>query len=135
MSPHGGGLDWVAVSYVASISAQVSFAAYAVWYTRNLTPAPGSTGALHTHREGDASSHREGDASSQRTRSARPDTESIVTTSAGCIGPVSEAQGFVTARGTQGRWRLAWSFFAGSMGAWAVTGPAAYAVHSGKIFL
>jgi len=124
-----GGMDFVAISYFASISAQVSFAAYAVWYTRNLTPAPGSTGALHI-REGDASSRREGDASSQRA-----DTESFVTTGAGCVGPDTEAQGFVTARGTQGRWRLAWSFFAGSMGAWAVTGPAAYAVHSGEIFL
>ena len=50
-----------------------------------------------------------------------------------CTGrSFSSAEGFVTARGTQGCWRLAWSLFAGAMGAWAVTGPAAYAVHAGE---
>jgi hypothetical protein len=31
------------------------------------------------------------------------------------------------------RWRIAWSFFAGSMGAWAITSPPNYAVQSGWI--
>ena len=53
------------------------------------------------------------------TTSANPETESC--------------EGFVTARGTQKRWRLAWSFFAGSMGAWTITGPPAYAVHAGMV--
>lgn len=79
--PTADGVNWVVVSYVASISAQVSFAGYAVWYTRKLRPAAGSTGAL----PGEASVLR-------------------------------DAEGFVTARGTQGRWRLAWSFFAGGCG-------------------
>lgn len=48
-------------------------------------------------------------------------------------GSEDTAEDFVKARGTQGRWRLAWSFFAGSMGAWAITGPAAYAVHAGVV--
>jgi hypothetical protein len=46
---------------------------------------------------------------------------------------VNAAEDFVKARGTQGRWRISWSFFAGSMGAWAITGPAAYAVHAGVL--
>jgi hypothetical protein len=44
---------------------------------------------------------------------------------------LSDAEDFVTARASQGRWRIAWSFFSGSLGAWAVTGPAAYSVHAG----
>mmetsp|Transcript_41579 Transcript_41579/g.98539 ORF Transcript_41579/g.98539 Transcript_41579/m.98539 type:complete len:556 (+) Transcript_41579:204-1871(+) len=43
------------------------------------------------------------------------------------------AEGFATARGSQGRWRIAWSFFAGSMGAWAITSPPNYAVQSGWV--
>ena len=54
------------------------------------------------------------------------------TTAAGS-NDVSAAEDFVKARGTQGRWRISWSFFAGSMGAWAITGPAAYAVHAGVL--
>jgi hypothetical protein len=54
------------------------------------------------------------------------------TTAAGA-NDVSAAEDFVKARGTQGRWRISWSFFAGSMGAWAITGPAAYAVHAGVL--
>ena len=54
------------------------------------------------------------------------------TTAAG-PNDVSAAEDFVKARGTQGRWRISWSFFAGSMGAWAITGPAAYAVHAGVL--
>jgi hypothetical protein len=46
---------------------------------------------------------------------------------------VSAAEDFVNACWTQGRWRISWSFFAGSMGAWAIMGPAAYAVHAGVL--
>jgi len=52
-------------------------------------------------------------------------------TARGSAGALRDAETFVTARGSQGTWRLAWSFFAGSLGAWAITGPAAYAVHAG----
>ena len=48
---------------------------------------------------------------------------------------LTDAEDFVTARASQGRWRIAWSFFAGSLGAWAITGPAAYAVHAGENIL
>ncbi|KAJ1503030.1 hypothetical protein HMI55_002642, partial [Coelomomyces lativittatus] len=38
---------------------------------------------------------------------------------------------FLTARGTQSWLRIGWSFFAGSMGAWAIALPAGYAVEFG----
>lgn len=40
---------------------------------------------------------------------------------------------FITAKGTQGVWRIAWSFFASAMGSWVITSPANYAVFAGWI--
>ena len=38
----------------------------------------------------------------------------------------ASTEAFITARGTQGFWRVFWSFYAGSIGAWAVFLPASY---------
>ncbi|RKO83154.1 hypothetical protein BDK51DRAFT_33502, partial [Blyttiomyces helicus] len=35
---------------------------------------------------------------------------------------------FLTARKSQGPWRIGWSFYAASVGAWVLFGPAQYAV-------
>ncbi|KXZ51913.1 hypothetical protein GPECTOR_11g40 [Gonium pectorale] len=40
---------------------------------------------------------------------------------------------FITARGTQTRWRIAWSFFASAVGAWCITAPPAFAVYTGIV--
>jgi hypothetical protein len=42
---------------------------------------------------------------------------------------------FVTAKGTQGVWRIAWSFFASAMGSWVITAPANFAVFAGWVGL
>lgn len=31
---------------------------------------------------------------------------------------IADTETFITARNTQGRWRIGWSFFAGAVGAW-----------------
>lgn len=47
----------------------------------------------------------------------------------------STAEGFLTARGTQGKWRIAWSFYAGAVGCWAIVTPPAYAAYAGVLGL
>lgn len=42
---------------------------------------------------------------------------------------------FVTARGRVPTWRLAWSFFAGAVGAWVIASPSSYASFAGMIGL
>ncbi|GIL45946.1 hypothetical protein Vafri_3056 [Volvox africanus] len=42
---------------------------------------------------------------------------------------------FITARGTQNRWRIGWSFFASSVGAWCITSPSSFAVWTGILGL
>jgi len=39
--------------------------------------------------------------------------------------------GFITARNSQSMWRISWSFYAGSVGAWCITGPPGYATFAG----
>jgi hypothetical protein len=34
-----------------------------------------------------------------------------------------DAEDFVTARGTQSYWRIAWSFYAGAVGSWVIVTP------------
>lgn len=34
-----------------------------------------------------------------------------------------DTEGFVTARGTQSVWRIAWSFYAGAVGSWVIVTP------------
>ncbi|GLC41104.1 hypothetical protein PLESTB_001792000 [Pleodorina starrii] len=45
------------------------------------------------------------------------------------------AEEFITARGTQNRWRIAWSFFASAVGAWCITAPPSFAVYTGIVGL
>ena len=47
----------------------------------------------------------------------------------------NETEGFITARKTQGMWRIGWSFFAGSVGAWVIVSPSSYATFAGIIGL
>lgn len=42
---------------------------------------------------------------------------------------------FITARRTQNKWRVAWSFFAGAIGAWVIVSPAFYASYAGVLGL
>jgi len=42
-------------------------------------------------------------------------------------------EGFLTAKNTQSRWRIAFSFYAGSVGAWAITTPANYSTFAGWV--
>jgi len=44
-------------------------------------------------------------------------------------------EGFITARKTQPWYRIAWSFYAGAVGCWAVVAPASYSVYAGYIGL
>uniref|UniRef100_A0A0G4FXD4 Sodium/solute symporter n=1 Tax=Chromera velia CCMP2878 TaxID=1169474 RepID=A0A0G4FXD4_9ALVE len=44
-----------------------------------------------------------------------------------------DVQGFITAKHSQSCWRIAWSFFAGSIGAWCTTTPPAYSTTAGWI--
>ena len=44
-------------------------------------------------------------------------------------------ENFITARKSQGKWRIGWSFFAGSMGAWVIVSPASYASYAGLLGL
>ena len=43
------------------------------------------------------------------------------------------SEGFITARKTQGMWRIAWSFYAGSVGSWVITSTASYASYAGYL--
>ncbi|EFJ52719.1 hypothetical protein VOLCADRAFT_115669, partial [Volvox carteri f. nagariensis] len=43
------------------------------------------------------------------------------------------AEEFITARGTQNKWRIAWSFFASAVGAWCITAPPSFAVSTGIV--
>lgn len=43
------------------------------------------------------------------------------------------AEMFTTGKGTQGMWRIGWSFFASAMGGWVITAPANFAVWGGWI--
>eukprot|EP00201_Polytomella_parva_P018345 CAMPEP_0175050242 /NCGR_PEP_ID=MMETSP0052_2-20121109/7157_1 /TAXON_ID=51329 ORGANISM="Polytomella parva, Strain SAG 63-3" /NCGR_SAMPLE_ID=MMETSP0052_2 /ASSEMBLY_ACC=CAM_ASM_000194 /LENGTH=612 /DNA_ID=CAMNT_0016314437 /DNA_START=29 /DNA_END=1867 /DNA_ORIENTATION=- len=42
---------------------------------------------------------------------------------------------FITARHTQHKWRIAWSFFASAVGAWCIAGPSQFAYYTGIIGL
>jgi hypothetical protein len=46
---------------------------------------------------------------------------------------LDDLEGFLTARKSQSRWRIAFSFYAGSVGAWAITTPANYATFAGWV--
>ena len=46
---------------------------------------------------------------------------------------LDDLEGFLTARKSQNRWRIAFSFYAGSVGAWAITTPANYATFAGWV--
>jgi SSS family solute:Na+ symporter len=48
---------------------------------------------------------------------------------------VLQTEGFITARATQPWYRIAWSFYAGAVGCWAVVAPASYSVYAGYIGL
>ena len=42
---------------------------------------------------------------------------------------------FLTARRTQGFWRITWAFFAGAVGSWCIAGPPSFAVYTGILGL
>mmetsp|Transcript_1834 Transcript_1834/g.3736 ORF Transcript_1834/g.3736 Transcript_1834/m.3736 type:complete len:671 (+) Transcript_1834:217-2229(+) len=46
---------------------------------------------------------------------------------------LDSTKGFITASNSQGMWRIAWSFYAGSVGAWCITGPPGYATFAGWV--
>jgi SSS family solute:Na+ symporter len=46
---------------------------------------------------------------------------------------LQDLEGYLTARNSQNKWRIAFSFFAGSVGSWAVTTPASYACFAGWV--
>lgn len=48
-------------------------------------------------------------------------------------GALQDLEGFLTAKKSQSRWRIAFSFYAGSVGAWAITTPASYATFAGWV--
>ena len=48
---------------------------------------------------------------------------------------IGDTEAFITARGQVNWIRIAWSFYAGAMGAWVLTGPADYASYSGMLGL
>jgi Na+/proline symporter len=50
-------------------------------------------------------------------------------------GKNATTEEFITARHTQSKWRIAWSFFAGAVGAWVIVGPASYASYAGVLGL
>ncbi|EKX40511.1 hypothetical protein GUITHDRAFT_75395, partial [Guillardia theta CCMP2712] len=43
------------------------------------------------------------------------------------------SEGFLTAKKSQGMYRIAWSFYAGSVGSWCITSPSNYATYAGWI--
>ena len=49
------------------------------------------------------------------------------------VDALKDVASFITARSTQSRWRIAFSFYAGSVGAWAITTPANYASFAGWV--
>jgi hypothetical protein len=50
-------------------------------------------------------------------------------------GKNATTEEFITARHSQGKWRIAWSFFAGAVGAWVIVSPASYAGYAGILGL
>jgi len=46
---------------------------------------------------------------------------------------LNDLEGFLTARNSQSKWRIAFSFYAGSVGAWAITTPASYSTFAGWV--
>jgi len=47
------------------------------------------------------------------------------------VEALATLKGFIAIRNTQGMWRIAWSMFAGSLGAWTITAPADFASFAG----
>ncbi len=48
---------------------------------------------------------------------------------------IVDTESFLTARGQVGWYRVAWSFYAGAVGAWVITSPAGYASFAGMLGL
>jgi hypothetical protein len=48
-------------------------------------------------------------------------------------GQTKNTEEFVTARKTQGIWRIGWSFMAGVMGAWLISAPGSFASFAGIV--
>ena len=48
---------------------------------------------------------------------------------------IADTESFLTARGQVGWYRVAWSFYAGAVGAWVITSPAGYASFAGMLGL
>jgi SSS family solute:Na+ symporter len=48
---------------------------------------------------------------------------------------IQDTEAFITARGQVGWYRVAWSFYAGAVGAWVITSPAGYASFAGMLGL
>ena len=48
---------------------------------------------------------------------------------------ITDTESFLTARGQVGWYRVAWSFYAGAVGAWVITSPAGYASFAGMLGL
>jgi len=49
------------------------------------------------------------------------------------VNALKDFESFITAKNTQNRWRIAFSFYAGSVGAWAITTPANYSTFAGWV--
>jgi len=109
-------MDWVATAYGVCISVAVLFAAYAVlfgWWTNRrrlaaAAPVVAGSGAL------------------------APGAPAPAALAAGGA-ELGSTEDFVTARGTQGVGRIAWSFYAGAVGAWVIVSPSQYAAFAGIV--
>jgi hypothetical protein len=121
--------QWVAAAYGVCISVAVLFAAYALafgWWTNRRRaalegPASSSSPAA---AEGDALPTTKASFSSSTSNG---DDEAVASAQLG------STEDFVTARGTQGVGRIAWSFYAGAVGAWVIVSPSQYAAFAGIV--
>lgn len=151
---------WVATAYGVCISVAVLFALYAVafgWWTKrkrlatalvgpagslsaagrvlSLSRAPvasiGPTRFAHSLAALGSESNPSATTNVPAADQALPST----VTSVGRVGnaELGSTEDFVTARGTQSVGRIAWSFYAGAVGAWVIVSPSQYAAFAGIV--
>lgn len=132
---------WVATAYGVCISVAVLFALYAVlfgWWSKRKRLAAafvGPAGSLTVERV------RSSSALSQKSNLAPPaaqdglpsTTSSLGVGGVGGSAELGSTEDFVTARGTQSVGRIAWSFYAGAVGAWVIVSPSQYAAFAGIV--
>jgi Na+/proline symporter len=128
-------VGWVITSYAVCVTAAVLFAVYAIVYGKLTCDCYASIGPdldeamLKTH---------EYRSLLQAAHMHMVSKGVMASPAAGFLhqrrqAKLADTEEFVTARGTQHIGRIAWSFYAGAVGAWAIATPGSYAGFAGIV--